>query len=383
MNKTSISLILAFLITNIAFAQDIKNMSLSGYVSNMESTMFEDINNDWISDNLIHNRLNFNWYPINWLTIDIEMRNRIMWGNTFLIYPDYPQMIDTDNGFFDLTTNVFSGKSYLLNSTIDRAYIEINKGKWNLKAGRQRINWGQNFVWNPNDIFNSYSFFDFDYAERPGADALRVQYYTSMSSLAEIAIKANHNNDITAAGLYRFNKWNYDFQFLSGLLNSSDYVAGMGWTGSIKDAGFSGELSYFKPLKENDENKEILVAGLGANYTFENSLMLQLEVLYSEDADQDVGALMEYYSNELSAKTLSFSEYSIMAQSSYTFNPLLSGTMAVMYYPGVDGYFAGPSLEYSLSNNLYLSVFGQYFDVTVNSIHTKMSFLFLRIKGNF
>ena len=35
-------------------------------------------------------------------------------------------------------------------------------------AGRQRINWGQTFVWNVNDVFNAYSYFDFDYKERPG-----------------------------------------------------------------------------------------------------------------------------------------------------------------------------------------------------------------------
>ena len=360
-----------------------KNWSLTGYVSNMESTMFQKVDEDWISDNLIHNRLNFNWYPKDWLTANLEIRNRIMWGGSFQLYTDYDKMIATDNGWLDLNENLFSGKSYLLNSTIDRAYLEINKGKWNIKAGRQRINWGQNFVWNPNDIFNSYSFFDFDYAERPGADALRVQYYTGMSSSAEIAVKADHNDDITAAGLYRFNKWQYDFQFLAGMLNSTDWVAGMGWTGHILDAGFSGEASYFKPMKGKEESKEMIVAGLGGNYTFQNSLMLQLEFLYSQNAGKDASDLMSYYNENLSAKTLAFSEYSIMAQASYTFTPLLSGTLSGMYYPGIDGFFAGPSLEYSLSNNLSLSAFGQYFNVTMNDVQTELTLLFLRIKGNF
>lgn len=365
-----------------SFGQDMKNWTLSGYVSNMESTMFEKVDENWISDNLLHNRLNFNWYPKDWLTLNIGMRNRIMWGGS-INDSTYADMIGADNGYFDLNENLFSGKSCLINSTFDRAFLEINRGKWNIKAGRQRINWGQNFVWNPNDIFNSYSFFDFDYAERPGADALRVQYYTSMSSSAEVALKADKSENITAAGLYRFNKWNYDFQFLGGMLNSTDYVAGMGWTGHIMDAGFSGEFSYFKPMKGKTESKEMLVAGLGSNYTFKNSLMFQLEVLYSQDAGKNVGNLLEYYNEDLSAKTLAFSEYSLMAQASYTFSPLLSGNISGMYYPGIHGFFAGPSLEYSLSNNLSLSAFGQYFDVTLNGAHTTMSLLFLRIKGSF
>ncbi len=383
MKKISSSTIALFLLLNIPYAQKMKNWSLTGYVSNMESTMFADVDEDWISDNLIHNRLNFNWYPTNWLTLEVGMRNRIMWGNSFMNYEGYSEMIATDKGFFDLSENIFSGKSYLLNSSFDRAYLEINKGNWNIKAGRQRINWGQNFVWNPNDIFNSYSFFDFDYAERPGADALRIQYYTGMSSSAEIAIKADHNDDITAAGLYRFNKWNYDIQLMAGMLNSTDWVTGFGWTGAIKDAGFSGELSYFKPMEGEHESKEMIVAGLGSNYTFENSLMIQLEVLYSHNAGKDVGNLLEYYNEDLSAKTLAFSEYSLMAQASYTFTPLLAGTISGMYFPGIDGFFVGPSMEYSLGNNLSLSAFGQYFDVTINNMHTEMTLLFLRIKGNF
>ena len=35
-----------------------------------------------------------------------------------------------------------------------------------------------NLVWNPNDLFNAFSFVDFDYEERPGSDALRIQKYT-------------------------------------------------------------------------------------------------------------------------------------------------------------------------------------------------------------
>lgn len=40
-------------------------------------------------------------------------------------------------------------------------------------------------AWNPNDWFNTYNYFDFDYEERPGTDAIRVRVYfkDGMSSL--------------------------------------------------------------------------------------------------------------------------------------------------------------------------------------------------------
>ena len=38
-----------------------KRLSLNGYVTNMQSFMFQSLNDNWTIDNLIHNRLNFKW----------------------------------------------------------------------------------------------------------------------------------------------------------------------------------------------------------------------------------------------------------------------------------------------------------------------------------
>ncbi|MCK7542259.1 MAG: hypothetical protein MZV63_70990 [Marinilabiliales bacterium] len=68
--------------------------------------------------------------------------------------------------------------SHVLNTFIDRASVDFTAGTLQVSAGRQRINWSQALVWNPNDIFNTYSSFDFDYMERPGSDAVRVDLLT-------------------------------------------------------------------------------------------------------------------------------------------------------------------------------------------------------------
>ena len=380
--RVSFLVIILVLIIPQLDAQE-KKWSLSGYLTNMQSVMFADVNDDWTSDNLIHNRLNFKWYPKDFLTIDIELRNRFMYGQSFQQIPNYADYFDNDNGFIKLGGNILSEKSFLLNSAVDRAYVNINKGKWDITLGRQRINWGNNFVWNPNDIFNSYSYFDFDYIEKPGVDALRVQYYTGMASSVELAVKADDNEDITTAALLKLNKWSYDFQFMAGMLNSQDYVVGMGWSGNIKNISFRGEGSYFKPIDNNNGSKEMLVAGLSFSYFFDNSLNLQLEGLYSQDAGKRVGNLMEYYNSDLSVKTLAFSDYSVMASVSFPFTPLFNGTFAAMYFPDNDGWFVGPSLEYSLKDNLSLSLYSQYFNVEFAGADTKLLLGFIRLKGNF
>ena len=160
--------------------------------------------------------------------------------------------------YFNLSKLIAKGPSFLLHSTIDRASIDYTRGKWQVTLGRQRINWGLNMVWNPNDIFNAYSYFDFDYEESPGTDAVRVQYYLNSTSSAEIAYKPGKNaNEMIAAGLYRFTKGSYDIQALAGMVET-DYVLGGGWSGVLGQAGFNGEISAFVPRNNFRLSKTVI-----------------------------------------------------------------------------------------------------------------------------
>ena len=283
LNSTGHILLLLIFFPGLSEGQDIQpsKFSINGYISNMQSVMFTEADGEWLSDNLIHNRINLNWYPNTHLTASLQFRNRFMYGQTIELFPGYAESIDNENSFFDLSLNILNEKSFFLNSTIDRAYLQYTRGSFVATAGRQRINWGQSFVWNPNDIFNVQNYFDFDYIEKPGSDALRFQYYTGYASGAEVAAKLDGNDKVTAAGYYRFNKWNYDFQFLGGVFAESDYVAGAGWSGSVKGAGFRGETSYFRPVKNFADTSGIFYLDLSGDYTFRNSLYIQVEGLYA------------------------------------------------------------------------------------------------------
>ena len=157
--------------------------------------------------------------------------------------------MDIDNGIIDLSHVWVNENSFVFHSIIDRLWMNYSHKKFDLRIGRQRINWGVNTVWNPNDLFNAFNFVDFDYEERPGSDAVRFQYYTGDFSSFEIAARPGEHIDSTvAAAMYKFNKWNYDFQVLGGNY-FSDIALGLGWAGNIKNAGFKGEATYFHPRK--------------------------------------------------------------------------------------------------------------------------------------
>ena len=388
MKKYILILFFAVSIVSVSIkAQETKqrNWTLNGYVKYMQTISFTEIDKDWMTDNLIHNRLNFNWNINNKLTFNTQMRNRIYYGETVSNFPKYSEIIDYEKGFLDMSFIVFEGKSVFMQSTFDRLYLDYNFNKFQVTVGRQRINWGQTFVWNPNDLFNSYSFFDFDYEEKPGSDAVRVQFYSTYSSKLDVVIKLDHENKMTAAALYRFNKWSYDIQFLGGYYSETDLVIGGGFSGSLLKGGLRGELSYFHPKDSFSDTTGTFVMSLGYDYTFTNSLMLQFEALYNGYGKQSGDFnIAEFYFMQMSPQNLSLTEYSFMGQASYPITPLFNATISAMYNPNDNSIYFGPSADYSLKDNLELSIYTQYFtSQTPVEEGGKGAFLYWRLKWSF
>jgi len=340
-------------------------ISLNGYVK--ELYMFYspespipgfDVNN--LGMNILHNRLNFKWYTTSKFTAVVEMRNRLMFGNLVRDFPDYQSTVNVDNGLVNMSWITAQGSGWFVHSMIDRAYLDYSSGKWQVRAGRQRVNWGINFVWNPNDIFNTFSYFDFDYEERPGTDAVRVQYYAGVTSSAEMVYKPGRDQVHSAlAGMYKFTRWNYDFQFLGGQAGN-DWVLGGGWSGDIYGAGFRGEITHFEPRVSS--SVKATVASVSGDYTFKNSLYIHASALYSSNGKTGKAGGMDILFNpDMSAKQLSFARYSLFGQISKPITPLFTGSFSGIVNPSDGSFYFGPALTYSLMNNLELMLTGQLF----------------------
>lgn len=346
------------------FPQD-SNVSLNGYVKELymlysPATSASLPGGDNLMMNTIHNRLNFKWYANDNLTMTIEMRNRLMCGNMVKNFPGYRQALDADNGLADLSWVVAKGTGWFLHTMIDRAYMDYSIGKWQISAGRQRVNWGVNLVWNPNDIFNTFSYFDFDYEERPGTDAVRVQYYTGATSSAELVYKPGHDTiSQSLAARYRFSLWDYDFQFIGGQAGK-DWAIGGGWSGDIFGAGFRGEITRFEP-REPDRSSAT-VASVSADYTFKNSLYIHSGFLYNSDGKiGNAGGMNILFNPEMSARQLSFARYSLFGEISKPVTPLFTVDLSGIVNPSDGSFYFGPTLTYSLMNNLELMFTGQLF----------------------
>ncbi len=373
-----------------AYSQDsikMRSWSLNGYLKDMPTFLYTNVNDHLYFENLIHNRLNFKWHISPSFTTAVEVRNRFSAGNFREVYPDYYKSFGFDNGVIDLSWNIFSGNNYVLNSSIDRLWIDYNSSKYQVTFGRQRINWGLNFVWNPNDIFNTYSYLDFDYEEKPGSDAIRFQYYPESTSRVEFTLKAAKDWKMSAAALYRFNRVNWDFQVLGGVMDGSDLVIGGGWSGQIAKGGFRGEASYFWPVKNISDTNGIFVGSLGYDYTFKNSLMLQFEALYNGNPNGNLSTLTsvsQSTESALSAKNPFLSDVSLFGAVSGPVHPLINLSLAGIFNWVNETYIIIPSSTFSIGNNMEILVLAQIFEIYNRELsRAGLNFFFLRYKWSF
>ncbi|PKP08561.1 MAG: hypothetical protein CVU09_15340 [Bacteroidetes bacterium HGW-Bacteroidetes-4] len=380
MRKILIPFLLAFYNVFILNAQN--QFTIDGYISQLGTSMFmkDSANATW--DYVLHNRINLAWYASDKLNIKTQFRNQLLGGETIEQTAGYAKHFESDKGLVDLNWNWFNSNNSLLNTQVDRLYAEYINGKFELTLGRQRINWGRSLVWNPNDIFNAYSYYDFDYAEKPGADALRAVYYTGTAAVIELVAKVDSSKQMTIGALSKFNKWGYDIQFLGGYVNGEDFVIGTGWEGNINQFSLRGELSYYRSEKNFADTSGVFLATIGTDYSFGNSLMVQAEFLYNDK--NSLTSLTQLIAAPNNSKSLSVSEYNFFVNVNYPVTPILSAYLAAMYYTDQNGYFLMPGFDLSLSNNLNFSLIYQYFNVEVyNKQRLGMNMAFARVKWNF
>lgn len=362
-----------------------RKLKLNGYVKSLNGIfLYPDENSmQW---GLLHNRINSKWTPTSKFTAALEIRNRILYGEAVKSGMYYSPALDKDNGLVDLTCLPFDTKPAKMVSSIERLWTRYSSEKLELTIGRQRINWGLNLVWNPNDIFNTYSFIDFDYEERPGSDAVRMKIRTGEMSEFEVAAKPGKNKDDDVyAFMYKLNKAGFDFQFLSGYYEK-DAAIGAGWAGSLGQIGFKGEATYFHHAENFADTSGMVNATAEFDYTVAGKIYVNASYLYNSEGitkpDATLSANLVSGGN-VSAKFLSPSKHSAFLQLKSISSPLFSAGISAIYFFEMNGMYVFPMLSYSINDKWEASVFLQSFWVKETEMKNKMNNILLRIKCSF
>lgn len=363
-------------------AQDSLTFQVRGYVKDMVTMIFPG-NNQSLLDNLVHNRINAELNYSSGISLQAGIRNRIFTGNFKQLSPDFGKNLNlSSNDWLPISALWFDKGATAMHTAIDRLFLEWNTGKWNLRFGRQRVNWGINLSFNPNDIFNAYNFLDFDYEERPGVDAARIQYYYNSTSGLDFVLKGGDSIQQAGTALrWFFNTKGYDFQLLAGLSNH-DLSFGTGWAGFLGNTGWKGEISWFIPLEKG--NKKIWVASTGIDYSFGSGWFIYGSYLYS--GNDDYGSLSPFTrTGRLTAKNLYPYKHTFLSQISYQVSPIMTVSSSIIYsIDEIHPLVFSPGLRINVGNNWDLDFIGQHFIPLSSSQNSgDIHLLFIRIKMSY
>jgi hypothetical protein len=354
-----------------------------GYLKDLQLAAFSSRKGSLSTGNLLHNRLNFKYALSPTLSARLELRTRIFWGEQVRQTRGFDRLAGIENGLMDLSWTPIREPALVGHVIADRLSVAWQHGRWDVTLGRQRINWGITTAWNPNDLFNASNFFDFDYEERPGADALRVRFSPGNRMAGFDLALGKDSAATTVALLYRFNRRGYDFQVL-GAWYQHDLALGAGWAGSIGQAGFKGEATWFQPRRHLADTAGTLALTVESNYTFAGGWYVAGAFLYTGGGRQEDGGLDRLTTQTLSPKMLMPYEYSILTQVAKQFTPLFTTTLSVIYGPGPHALIVFPVLTYSLSDNWDLNLVGQsLFDAGEEKFRNRGNLIMMRLKWGF
>ncbi len=362
-----------------------KSWDLDGYVKYMVTYSMPEKQENTL-DHLIHNRFNFEYrFSPSW-QLNVGMRNRLLWGDALNI-EQYSKLVSLDNGYFDISKNWREDK-VILNTQLDRFYATWHQGDWRTQLGRFRVNWSMNTIWNPNDIYNAYSIYDFDYEERAGTDAILLSKKLGFADGIDLIFSpANYPDKNSVSLRYFANKSGWDYQMIAGR-SGRDFVLGSGFATDIYEAGFRGELSWFDPIDsefQGEPTKRTMVGSLETDYSFGGvrSWLGRIAWLFISEPQQTDSALA-YLNLPLTAKTLSFTQHTLYADVSFDLTSLNRLTASVSYYD--DGsIYSGLSSRYSLANDWQLLTVLQSFNGTNDSLFGEIPsiLLFANIRYSF
>jgi hypothetical protein len=337
-----------------AHAQD--SYDVGGYVKNLTSYCAATPTG-YGFDELLHARLNTKWYINEILTGGMDARFRAYAGHTVRSTSQFESLIRNTHEFARVDAMLWSGAASVGYGEIDRLWLESMSGPWQITVGRQRIAWGTTLVWNIIDLFNPVNVLDFDYEERPGVDAARIQCYTSPVTNVDIVLKPGETGGTTTAAVKMTgNRWGYDFHLLAAA-NNNRWISGLAWAGDLWGAGFRGE-ALLTGINQDIRNVAGLDSGLAAgisaavslDYTFPSSLYLHAEGLFNKLGHTQSSALWRMQSLALGMR--SPARWSAYAELTGDLSPLVRASIFGIINPTDASFVVAPTVTWSVATNL-------------------------------
>ncbi len=321
--------------------------------------------------NTLQLRLNLHLYPTQTVTAALESRHLLVFQRNVGIETGYGRLVTPQGDYYFDLDGIRTRRNSVLRTTIDRLYADWTYRSLEVTAGRQRIAWGTCLVWNPVDLFNPYNVLDFDYEEKPGTDAFRIQMYTGAVSTVEVAGAPGRTGREAAYGIRCVTGLRgYDLGVVGGW-ERRFWRMGMEWAGQIAGGGFRGEALYSRPGETivlgaqvgtgpsdgtvSGEARDFWTLALSYDYTFHNSFYIHDELLYNGLGATDDAGLRR--TETAVTGELSPARYSVFHEFAYDLTPLLRADIFALLNPRDHSWICISTLAYSLSADWEVSAY--------------------------
>lgn len=262
---------------------------------------------------------------------------------------------------------------------LDRLNVKLAMDHMDLTIGRQAVTFGKAHFWNPMDVYLPFDPNQFDRDYKAGVDAVRADIplgdFSGITWIGVPGRKLDETGNYTGGDRFLDADWygssvlgrfftninGWDLAFQGGKIYGGVQLGG-GTVGEIKGLEVRAEAACFlahdsptlhSPLR-GDLFEDHLTAVIGLGRRFENSLILEMEVLFNGGGDSDAfntaavrlerGAIMH------------LGRYLAGLLASYEFTPLINGQMAAMYSLSDRSFQVQPSILVSISDNADLLV---------------------------
>ncbi len=272
-----------------------------------------------------------------------------------------------DDALFDFSKNVADRDDLFWRHSLYRLYLFYSKREFNLTVGRQRVAWGQARIWNPTDLFNPISPLKIEGDQRPGVDAVSIDYSLGpLSGLNIVYTPGDEGSKSSTGARVRTNIRGYDLSMMLGEFRE-DKVMGFDFAGNIGDGGLRGE-GVFTDQKEGKDFTRFVISG---DYSFPDNLYLLLEYLYNGGnlgKDIPIFSLTEF-TGEIVTRNRNF----LAAGIGDDLTPLIRFNLYAIYDIDEESLFFNPDIRYNIFSNLDWVIGARIFSGNVDSEYGSLS----------
>lgn len=253
------------------------------------------------------------------------------------------------------------GNDFFARYRLYRGYLQYEKDRLHVRAGRQRVSIGVGRLWSPLDLINPYNPLRIEKDLRPGADGFLVEIrQNALSQVAAAWLPSRASGHSSLLGRYVTNVSELDLQFMGGDIRG-EHVGGFAAEKSFSAGAVRGEFTYTGA--EQRENYWRLAVGStysrpDLDLTFEyyrNGKFTGLPTIPEVLPPGVDLTQLPFSSGPLLLDPLNLSRHNFGAFALWDVTSLLRSNTVAIYAVSDRGVVFNPELTYSLRQDLDLT----------------------------